>query len=62
MLWKPMGNVVVRNTNGTVIRLKDVAYIEDSYMEQTEVIRTNGKEGGNYPCSEDIRSQYCSGG
>ena len=42
---EPMGNIVVRNTNGVSVRVKDIAYVEDSYQEQTEVIRNNGKEG-----------------
>jgi CzcA family heavy metal efflux pump len=42
---EPMGNIVIKNQNGAAIRVKDVAYVEDSYMEQTEVIRNNGKEG-----------------
>ncbi|MFA6598273.1 MAG: efflux RND transporter permease subunit [Ignavibacteriaceae bacterium] len=42
---EPMGNVVIKNQDGTPIRIRDVAYVEDSYQEQTEVIRNNGKEG-----------------
>lgn len=42
---EPMGNIVVKSQNGTQVRIKDIAYVEDSYMEQTQVIRTNGKEG-----------------
>ena len=44
-LVEPMGDIVVKNSNGTVIRLKDIASIQDSYQEQTQIIRTNGKEG-----------------
>jgi CzcA family heavy metal efflux pump len=44
-LIKPMGNVVVKTVNSVPIRLKDVATIEDSYQEQTEVIRVDGKAG-----------------
>jgi len=42
---EPMGNMVVKVQNGVPIRIKDIAYVEDSYVEQTEVIRNNGKEG-----------------
>lgn len=42
---EPMGNIVIKNQNGVSVRVKDIAYVEDSYMEQTEVIRNNGKEG-----------------
>jgi len=44
-LVKPMGNVVVKTVNGVPIRLKDVATVEDSYQEQTEIIRVGGKAG-----------------
>ncbi len=42
---EPMGNIVIKNVNGVPIRVRDVAYVEDSYQEQTEVIRHNGKPG-----------------
>lgn len=42
---EPMGNVVVKNQNGIPVRIRDIAYVEDSYQEQTEVIRNNGREG-----------------
>jgi len=42
---EPMGNVVVKTQNGVSVRIRDIAYVEDSYQEQTEVIRNNGKEG-----------------
>ena len=42
---EPMGNIVVKNQNGVAVRIRDVAFVEDSYQEQTEVIRNNGKEG-----------------
>ena len=42
---EPIGNVVIKNVNGIPIRIKDVAYVEDSYQEQTEIIRNNGKHG-----------------
>jgi CzcA family heavy metal efflux pump len=42
---EPMGDIVVKNQNGVAVRIRDVAFVEDSYQEQTEVIRNNGKEG-----------------
>jgi len=42
---EPIGNVVVKNINGIPIRIRDIAYVEDSFQEQTEIVRTNGKPG-----------------
>ncbi|MEK6570032.1 MAG: efflux RND transporter permease subunit, partial [Bacteroidota bacterium] len=42
---KPMGNIVVRTLNGVPIRLKDLATVEDSYQEQTQLIRVDGRGG-----------------
>jgi CzcA family heavy metal efflux pump len=42
---EPIGNVVIKNLNGVPIRIRDVAYVEDSFQEQTEVVRNNGKPG-----------------
>jgi CzcA family heavy metal efflux pump len=42
---KPMGNIIVKTVNGVPIRLKDLAAVEDSYQEQTETIRVDGKAG-----------------
>ncbi len=42
---EPIGNIVLRSDNNAVIRVRDIASIEDSFMEQTEVIRNNGKAG-----------------
>jgi CzcA family heavy metal efflux pump len=42
---KPMENIVIRTVQGIPIRVKDVGAVEDSYQEQTEVIRINGKPG-----------------
>ena len=42
---EPMGNIVIKNVNGVPIRVRDVAFVEDSYQEQTEVIRHNGRPG-----------------
>ncbi len=44
-LVEPMGDIPVKIINGIPIRVRDVARIEDSYMEQTELIRNNGKHG-----------------
>ncbi|MBI5475982.1 MAG: efflux RND transporter permease subunit [Ignavibacteriales bacterium] len=42
---KPMEDVVIKTINGVPIRIKDVANVEDSYQEQSEIIRINGKPG-----------------
>ena len=42
---KPMENIVVTTVTGVPIRVKDVGSVEDSYQEQTEIIRVNGKPG-----------------
>lgn len=42
---RPMENIVVKNVDGVAIRIKDVGAVEDSYQEQTEIIRINGKPG-----------------
>lgn len=42
---EPMGNIVIKNVNGVPIRVRDVAFVEDSYQEQTEIIRHNGRPG-----------------
>lgn len=42
---EPIGDVVIKTVNGVPIRIRDVAYVEDSYQEQTEVIRNNGNPG-----------------
>ncbi len=42
---EPMGNIVIRSENGSVTRIRDVALVEDSFQEQTEIIRNNGKGG-----------------
>ncbi len=42
---EPIGNVVVKTINGVPIRLRDLASVEDSFQEQTEVVRNNGKPG-----------------
>ncbi len=42
---KPMEDIVITTIKGVPIRVKDVGAVEDSYQEQTEVIRINGKPG-----------------
>ncbi len=42
---KPMENIVIRSVKGVPIRVKDIGVVEDSYQEQTELIRIDGKPG-----------------
>ncbi|MBI5463614.1 MAG: efflux RND transporter permease subunit, partial [Ignavibacteriales bacterium] len=42
---RPMEDVVIKVVSGVPIRIKDVGVVEDSYQEQTEIIRINGKPG-----------------
>jgi CzcA family heavy metal efflux pump len=42
---QPMENIVVKSVNGVPIRIKDIGKVEDSYQEQTELIRVDGKPG-----------------
>ncbi|MGD0339738.1 MAG: efflux RND transporter permease subunit [Bacteroidota bacterium] len=42
---KPMENIVIRTINGVPVRVKDVALVEDSYQEETEIVRVNGQNG-----------------
>jgi CzcA family heavy metal efflux pump len=42
---QPMENMVVEVINGVPIRIKDIGYVEDSYQEQTELVRVNGQHG-----------------
>lgn len=44
-LVQPMGDIVIKVQNGVPIRVRDVARIEDSYQEQTEIVRNNGQHG-----------------
>jgi CzcA family heavy metal efflux pump len=44
-LVQPIGDIVLKMVNGVPVRIRDVARVEDSYQEQTEVIRNNGKHG-----------------
>jgi len=42
---QPMENMVVKVINGVPIRIKDIGYVQDSYQEQTEIVRVNGQHG-----------------
>jgi CzcA family heavy metal efflux pump len=42
---EPMGDIIIKTVNNVPIKVKDVARIEDSYQEQTQLIRTNGEHG-----------------
>jgi CzcA family heavy metal efflux pump len=42
---EPIGDIVIKNINNVPVRVRDVAKIEDTYMEQTQIIRTNGTPG-----------------
>ncbi|HEY9165055.1 MAG TPA: efflux RND transporter permease subunit [Candidatus Kryptonia bacterium] len=42
---QPMGNMVVKVINGVPIRIKDIGHVDDSFQEQTEVVRVNGQHG-----------------
>ena len=42
---KPMEDIVVRMVNGVPVRIRDIGSVEDSYQEQTEIIRINCKPG-----------------
>src|SRR5512140_583808 len=42
---KPMQEIVIKAVNGVPIKIKDVGRVEDSYQEQTEIIRIDGKPG-----------------
>jgi CzcA family heavy metal efflux pump len=41
----PMENIILRSVNGVPVRIRDIGSVEDSYQEQTELIRINGKPG-----------------
>ncbi|MBM4157197.1 MAG: efflux RND transporter permease subunit [Ignavibacteria bacterium] len=42
---EPIGDVIIKNVNNIPVRIRDVARVEDSYQEQTQIMRTNGKHG-----------------
>jgi len=42
---RPMEDIVVKVVNGVPIRIKDLGTVDDSYQEETEIVRVNGKPG-----------------
>jgi CzcA family heavy metal efflux pump len=42
---KPMEDIIVRTVHGVPTRIKDIGAVEDSYQEQTEIVRIDGKPG-----------------
>jgi CzcA family heavy metal efflux pump len=42
---RPMQDIVIQTVNGVPVRVRDVGAVEDSYQEQTEIIRIDGKPG-----------------
>ncbi len=42
---KPMEDIIIKTVDGVPVRIKDIGKVEDSYQEQTEIIRINGKPG-----------------
>lgn len=44
-LVEPIGDIVVKVVNGVPVKIRDLARVEDSYQEQTEIVRNNGKHG-----------------
>jgi CzcA family heavy metal efflux pump len=44
---RPMQDIVIRTVGGVPIRVRDVGTVEDSFQEQTELIRVNGQPGLN---------------
>ena len=42
---EPMGDIIITIINNVPIRVRDIARVEDSFEEQTRLIRTNGKHG-----------------
>ena len=43
----PMENIIIKTVNDIPIMVKDVASVEDSYQEPTELVRINGEPGVN---------------
>ncbi|MFA5404784.1 MAG: efflux RND transporter permease subunit, partial [Ignavibacteria bacterium] len=42
---EPMGDIIIKTVNNIPIKVRDVARLEDSYQEQTQIVRTNGSHG-----------------
>jgi CzcA family heavy metal efflux pump len=51
-LVEPMGDITVKTINNIPIKVRDIARIEDSFQEQTEIIRTNGNHGVILRCQK----------
>ena len=44
-LVQPIGDIVLEDTGGVPVRVRDIAKVEDSYQEPTETIRVDSKPG-----------------
>ncbi len=44
-LIEPIENIILRSTGGVPVRIRDVGSVEDSYQDETQIIRINGKTG-----------------
>lgn len=44
-LIEPVENIILRSNDGVPIRIRDIGRVEDSYQEETQIIRINGKTG-----------------
>ncbi len=44
---RPLEDVIVKVVNGVPIRIRDIGKVEDSYQDETEIVRINGKPGVN---------------
>ena len=42
---EPIGDITIKVTNGNPVKIRDIAKVEDSFQEQTQIIRTNGQHG-----------------
>ena len=42
---QPMEDIIVKTINGVPIRIKDIGKVEDSYQDETEIVRINGRPG-----------------
>lgn len=44
-LIEPIENILLRSSDGVPVRIRDIGRVEDSYQEETQIIRINGKTG-----------------
>lgn len=44
-LVRPIENSIIKTLNGVPIRVRDVAKVKDSYKEQSQIVRVNGRTG-----------------